>query len=136
MGTTTHAQGTRCGLAAAVVYRHTTQCHKWLGRGICDSHARNNCKYAHDGEFKLRPDLLPPCPYLDNNGKCCSTWKNGCSYKHPPCTTLSTPSTQPAQERDASVVASELDELKAMISTLMKEGAEHKALIAAIIAEE
>ncbi len=49
------------------------------------------------------------------------------NYKHPLGTTLPTLSTQPAQERAASAVAnqhtSELAELKAMILTLVKEGA-------------
>ena len=124
-------------VAAASMHRqHTAQCHKWLGRGVCEPHTRNSCKYAHDAEFKHRPDLLPTCPYLDNTGKCCNTWKTGCNYKHPPGTTLSTPSTQPAQERAASAVASEMDDLKAMIRTLMKEGAEHKAMMAAILSQE
>ena len=105
-------------------------------RYICDSHTRNNCKYAHDAKFRLRPDLLSSCPYLDNTGKCRNTWKAGCNCKHPPSTTLSTPSTQPAQERAASAVASEMDDPKAMTRTLMKEGAEHKAMMAAILSQE
>ena len=123
-------------VAAASVYRHSTQCHKWLGRGACEPHRRGHCKFAHDDEFKNRPDLLPSCPYMDNTGKCVNTSKNGCHYKHPPGTTLYT---QPVQERAAFAVAnpqtSELAELKAMILTLMKEGAEHKALITAILTE-
>ena len=86
-------------IAAAVVFRHSTQCHKWLGRGACKAYmyARSNSrvepalmkiarKYAHDAEFKLRPDLLPPCPYMNTTGTCINTARLGCYFKHPPGT--------------------------------------------------
>ena len=51
-------------VAAASMHRqHTAQCHKWLARGTCEPHARNQCKYAHDAEFKNRPDLPRPYAY-------------------------------------------------------------------------
>ena len=66
-------------VACASVFRHTTQCHKWLGpEGKCDAHKRGACRFAHDAEFKCRSDLLPNCPYLDSTGNCLNTAKLGC----------------------------------------------------------
>ena len=64
--------------AASAVYRHTTQCHQWLGKGTCSRGP--TCSWAHDPEFKGRTDLVPTCPRQAAEGKCSI---NSCYYKHP-----------------------------------------------------
>jgi hypothetical protein len=124
-------------VAAASGHRNTQRytlptCHKWLANGCC---TRPNCSFEHTPEHKGRSDLLPFCPHLDDKGKCT---RQNCMFKHSPNATLQK---APAQELAATATqptqpTSELDELKAMILALVKEGAEQKALLTAFITEE
>ena len=91
--------------------------------------------YSRSYTKDVTSDLLPFCPYLDDKGNCP---KHNCMFKHLPDATLQQ---APAKELAAAATqpnqpTSEMDELKAMILTLMKEGAEHKALITAMLTEE
>ena len=85
--------------------------------------------------FKGRSDLLPPCPNLAQTGTCT---KYKCHYRHNldattptlPAQALvaaDTPEQQPSQ-------TSEVAELRTMLLSLMKDGAEQKALITAVTA--
>ena len=75
---------------------------------------------------------------MDNNGTCLNTAKLGCFFKHPPGTTLSMPSTLPAQERAASAVASaapqdtvsDLSAIKTMLLAIIKEQTDQQAAMA------
>jgi hypothetical protein len=107
-------------------------CHLWLANGYC---GREQCNFDHTPEHKGRSDLLPFCPHSDDKGNCN---RPNCKFKHHPDATLPQ---APSQEVAAAAAqptqhTSEMDELKAMILTLMKEGAEHKALITAMLTEE
>jgi hypothetical protein len=112
--------------------RYTPTCHNWLGTGQCN---RSHCHFEHTPEHKGRSDLLPFCPHLDDTGKCT---RENCMFKHYPDATLppapapevAAAATQPKQP------TSEMDELKAMILTLMQEGAAQKALMTAFLTEE
>ena len=117
-------------VAAASVQRiqkrfNLPTCHKWLANGCCN---RQGCNFAHTPEHKGRSDLLPVCPYMDDEGNCNRTH---CIFKHLPDATL-----QPAAAQEVAAAAktpnqhtSELDELKAMMLTLIKDQAEQKAII-------
>jgi hypothetical protein len=107
-------------------------CHKWLANGEC---TRKDCSFTHTPEHKGRSDLLPFCPHLDDKGKCN---KLNCMFKHYPDVPL-----QQAQAPELAAAAtqhnqhnSEMDELKAMISTLIKDGANQKALIAQLLEQD
>ena len=110
--------------AASAVYRHTTQCHQWLGKGTCSRGP--TCSWAHDPEFKGRTDLVLTCPHLAAEGKC--PLKN-CYYRLT-TGTLRTPSgaanlpvtlpvTLPSKDRAAAAVhdthAHEMAEIKTML---------------------
>ena len=119
-------------VAAAGVYRHTANCHKWLGTGQCASHLTKQCKFAHEEEFKNRPDLLPICPWLDGHGKCLNNGGRKCHYKHPPGTQFIT------QECAASAVASavsqdsvsDLSAIKTMLLAIIKDQTDQQAAMA------
>ena len=107
-------------------------CHNWLGNGRCN---RPQCNFEHTPEHKGRSDLLPFCPHLDDTGKCT---RDNCMFKHDPDATLpQAPATEVAAiATQPKQPTSEMDELKAMILALVKDGAEQKALITAILTQE
>ena len=134
--------------AASAVYRHTTQCHQWLGKGACTR--GSHCSWAHDPEFKGRTDLVPTCPHLAAEGKC--PLKN-CYYRHPtPSGAANLPATLPvnlpSKDRAAAAVhddtlAYDMAEIKTMLYGIIKEQAEqktaiteHKAFITNLLAED
>jgi len=124
--------------AAVSTHRQKHQpnlCNNWLGDGKCHNHTQKNCMWSHDPMFKGRSDLLPPCPNLAQTGTCT---KYKCHYRHNldattptlPAQALvaaDTPEQQPSQ-------TSEVAELRTMLLSLMKDGAEQKALITAVTA--
>ena len=124
-------------VAAASVNRNTKRytlptCHNWLGNWRCN---RPQCSFEHTPEHKGRSDLLPFCPYLDDKGKCT---RENCMFKHLPDAALKDAPTQEvaATATQPNQPTSEMDELKAMILALVKDGAEQKALITAILTQE
>ena len=117
-------------VAAASVNRNPKRynvptCHLWLGYGECN---RAPCAFEHPPEHKGRSDLLPLCPTLAKTGTCI---RPNCMFPHLPGTTL-----QPAPAKAVAAAAktpnkhtSELDDLKAMILTLINSQAEQHAII-------
>ena len=125
-------------VAAASMNRHPKRypsptCHHWLATGRCSN--KPTCNYTHTPEHKGRSGLLPYCPNLDEQGNCT---RANCIFRHLPAAT--TP-TAPAHALVAGATpqqqqTSEVAELKTLLLSLMKDGAEQKALITALLTEE
>ena len=113
---------------------HLPTCHNWLAlvaKGFC---TRKDCPYEHVLQ-NTKDVLISSHSAIQDKGNCT---RHNCIFKHLPDATLPQ---APAQEVAAAATqpnqhTSELDELKAMVRTLMKEGADQKALITAILASE
>ena len=116
-------------VAAAAGYRHKTQCHQWLSKGVCSR--GSNCSWAHDPNFKARTDLVPICARLATEGNCS---RPQCYYKHPNDSgAAALPVTLPSQERAAAAVnatlAYDMAEIKTMLYGIIKDQAALKITI-------
>ena len=126
---------------------HIANCHLWM-KGDCPT---PDCIFKHDPMYKGRSDLIPNCSVLKQKGFCD---RPACTFNHPKQSAKAARQLATKLAQQAALVAngspvpapivpapnpvpnSEISELKAMIASLVQQGAQQTALIAAILADD